>query len=588
MTWPRSIRAAAPTATAYLVIAALTLIWTRFEGGVAFIWISNALLTARLLTVRRSLWGLHLSMCGVASAIATSFLGFGPVAAVPMAVVNMFEVFLASEMLRRASVPEEPVESLRWFVGFLLGAGLIAPAVGALGGASVAEMIGGGSFSGNLWRWFCGHSLGALTFLPLLMLVYGAEVRASRVARSMVHTVEVLLLLSLVAVTSAAVFTQGDARLLFLPMLPIMLATFRAGRAVAAVSIVVLTVIGAVATLADLGPIPVAGGTVGDHLQFLQFYLAATVLAVLPIAAELTRRTELFRRLRDSEARYRLLADNSSDIILNLDAGGRIRFVSRSIEQLGGYAPDLLLGSNAADLVLAAHRPQVERAHLAALRGGGETTRVEYQARTQDGRLRWFETSSRSVLDASGSVDGVVSVIRDIEDRKVFEGLLSSEARTDPLTGLLNRRAFDGMLEATAAAFDDGEPAGCVALFDIDYFKRVNDTYGHVAGDRVIKAFADLALDSVRSGDVVARIGGEEFALLLIGATTEEAAVVCERLRASAAAYVLEDAGRSVRMTVSGGVARLLSGRQQQILREADAAMYEAKNLGRNRFAWAA
>jgi diguanylate cyclase (GGDEF)-like protein len=127
-----------------------------------------------------------------------------------------------------------------------------------------------------------------------------------------------------------------------------------------------------------------------------------------------------------------------------------------------------------------------------------------------------------------------------------------------------------------------------VALFDIDHFKRVNDTYGHIAGDRVIQAFAKLALESVRSGDVVARIGGEEFALLLIGATIEQAAEVCERLRASAAAHVVEDAGRSLRITVSGGVAQLFAGREKQILRDADAAMYAAKSLGRNRFAWAA
>jgi diguanylate cyclase (GGDEF)-like protein/PAS domain S-box-containing protein len=588
MSWSRFIRTTAPTSAAYFLIAALTLILMRFGGGVAFIWVSNALLTARLLTAPQGQWGSHLAMGAAASAVATLLFGFGAAAAIPMAVVNMFEAFVAAWLLRRITAVDDPMESLRWFCAFVLAAGLVAPAVSAIGAATVADISDGGGFNGNVSRWFFGHSLGTITFMPIFMLAYQADLRKRWAGRSTAHTIEVCLLLLLVAVTSLAVFAQGDPRLLFLPMLPIMLATFRGGRAAAAVSVVVLTLIGLAFTLKRLGPIPVASGTMGDTLQFLQFYLAATVLSVLPVAAELTRRGTLFQRLRDSEARYRLLADSSTDIIMNVDVKGRIRFVSPSIAQLGGYAPELLLGSDAADLVQGSHRTRVQRAHIAALRGGGETTRVEYQARTHDGILRWFETRSRSVQDAKGSVDGVVCVIRDIEDRKVFERRLSSEARTDSLTGLLNRRAFDGSLKEAAAAVASGEPVGCVALFDIDYFKRVNDTYGHVAGDKVIQAFAKLALESVRSGDVVARIGGEEFALLLIGATIEEAADVCERLRVSAAAFVIEDAGRSVRITVSGGVAQLFAGHEKQILRDADAAMYEAKNLGRNRFAWAA
>jgi PAS domain S-box-containing protein len=406
MSWSRSIRTAAPTSVAYLLVAALTLILTRLGGGVAFIWVSNALLIARLLTAPRNLWRVHLAMCAVASAVATSLFGFGTAAAIPMAAVNMFEAFLAAWLLRRITAADLPMESLRGFGAFVLATGLAAPAASAIGAAAVADISDGGGFNGNLARWFFGHSLGTITFMPIFMFAYEADLRTRWAARSTLHTVEACLLLLLVGVTSLAVFAQGDARLLFLPMLPITLASFRGGWAVAAASVVLLTLVGTAFTLNEEGPIAVVGGELGDHLQFLQFYLAATVLSVLPVAAELTRRATLFQRLRDSEARYRLLADNSTDIIMNVDVGGRIRFVSPSITRLGGYAPELLLGSKAADLVRASHRTRVQRAHVAALRGGGETTRVEYQARTQDGVLRWFETRSRSVQDAQGSVDG--------------------------------------------------------------------------------------------------------------------------------------------------------------------------------------
>lgn len=588
MSWLQHLRAAGPAALTYLVVASLTASLTRFEGGVAFIWVANALLIARLLTLSRRRWILHIAMCAVASMAATSCFGLGAAAAIPMAAANMAEAYIAATILRRTSLPDEPMESLHWFALFVLATGLAAPAASAIGAAAVASSFVNGSFFTNLLRWFFGHSLGALTFTPIFMLAYRADLRSAWAARRMARITEAFALLLLVTTTSIAVFAQRGLPLLFLPMLPIILATFRTGRFAAALSVVILTVVGSGFTLAHKGPIIAIGGTTGDQMQFLQFYLAATVLTVLPIAADLARRSMLFRQLRESEARYRLLADNSTDIIVNLDAAGRIRFVSPSIEQLGGYVPDALLGTSATDLVLEAHRPNVQRAHIAALRGGGETSCVEYQARTRTGDLRWFETRSRAVHDATGVVDGVVSVIRDIEERKLFEGRLSSEARTDALTGLLNRRAFDGKLREATSRLPVGAPAGCVALFDIDYFKRVNDTYGHAAGDRALQALASQANESVRDGDVVARIGGEEFALLLIGASVEQATAVCERLRAAAAALVVEDGGRAIRITVSGGVAPLLGGHERQVLRDADAALYVAKNSGRNRFAWAA
>ena len=216
---------------------------------------------------------------------------------------------------------------------------MAAPAASAIGAAAVADLLAGGAFAGNLSRWFLGHSLGALTFMPIFMLVYEIDFREMRVRWPNARAIEVCLLLLLVFATGLAVFAQTDPRLLFLPMLPIMLATFRGGRTAAAVSIVLLTLVGTAFTLEGEGPVPVPYGSIGDHLQFLQFYLAATVLSVLPVAAELTRRTALFQRLRDSEARYRLLADNSTDIIMNVDVGGRIRFASPSITQLGGMRP---------------------------------------------------------------------------------------------------------------------------------------------------------------------------------------------------------------------------------------------------------
>jgi hypothetical protein len=137
----------------------------------------------------------------------------------------------------------------------------------------------------------------------------------------------------LVALTCLVVFAQDALPLLFLPLLPIILAIFRIGRLGAAASVVLLTTIGGVLTVNGHGPIALIHQPVSTQVQFLQFYLACTVLTVLPVASELARRTGLYRRLHDSEARYRLLTENSTDIMLNLDVNGRSARSAASIPQ---------------------------------------------------------------------------------------------------------------------------------------------------------------------------------------------------------------------------------------------------------------
>jgi diguanylate cyclase (GGDEF)-like protein len=154
------------------------------------------------------------------------------------------------------------------------------------------------------------------------------------------------------------------------------------------------------------------------------------------------------------------------------------------------------------------------------------------------------------------------------------------EARTDALTGLLNRRAiFDLYAERSLGAFTS------VVVFDLDGFKAVNDGHGHAIGDEVLRRFASAIGDSVRSGDVAARLGGEEFALVLPHANMESALQVAERIRGAFADEAIETGNVVVRCTVSAGVAMAGERGQpfEEVLRNADAALYAAKRNGRNR-----
>jgi diguanylate cyclase (GGDEF)-like protein len=169
---------------------------------------------------------------------------------------------------------------------------------------------------------------------------------------------------------------------------------------------------------------------------------------------------------------------------------------------------------------------------------------------------------------------------------------LIADGHTDPLTGWSNRRYLEARLpQEVALAVRHGEPLSCLIL-DVDHFKQVNDRYGHVAGDGVLREFAARVRDQLRTTDLAVRFGGEEFAVFLIRTGEEDARHVAERIRHRVAATPFRlPGGRLIPVTVSGGIAGLLPGEQlndaaalgASMLRRADAALYRAKAAGRNR-----
>ena len=219
-----------------------------------------------------------------------------------------------------------------------------------------------------------------------------------------------------------------------------------------------------------------------------------------------------------------------------------------------------------------------------------------------DGRTRhiedWFlrpDGSSFPVaVTATKLVDGnergnVVCVFRDISDRKRLEAALREEAATDVLTGLPNRRYFLAEMERHwARIVRNEERPGAVLMLDLDRFKAINDTHGHAVGDEVLKHLAGVVRESLRRGDLIGRLGGEEFAILQVDATETEAMQLAERLRNRIEAAVIDCNGVSLHYTLSIGVTLML-GDDHSIrapLQRADAALYRAKGTGRNRVAW--
>ncbi len=569
---------------AYFIAAAAMVRLTRFDGGVALIWISGAFLTAWLACHEPAKWGPPLVTCGIASMVATTFFGVGPAGALPLAIVNVSESAIAALILHKATADRDSFDSLRWFFAFVLAVGIAAPGVTGIAAALSVSTTTGHTFFPLWLHWFTGHSLGGLTFVPIALQFVRGDVHQWGASTTPRKKAAMTVELGLVALVSAASFSQQTMPLLFLPMLPIILTTFRSGRLASAMAIVILTVVGSVATLRGTGPVTLLAMPIGMKMQFLQFYLACTVLCVLPIAVDLHRRRILFNALRESEARYRLLTEHSTDIVFNLAPDGQIRYVSPSVRQIGGLVAAALVGRNAIDLVEPAYVDEVTAAHRRAVEQPDTTMIVEYQARTGTGELRWFETQTQGVAGDDDATTSVISVVRDVTLRKGVERELAREAMTDPLTGLANRRACLDELARRIEASPLGETGGCVAMFDIDFFKAVNDAHGHAIGDQVLQRFAQIARGAVRDDDTVARLGGEEFAVVLPGASPEQARLVCERLRAAVGNARIDIGDIAILVTVSGGIAAYRQGdTPDAVLAAADAGLYDAKHRGRNR-----
>ncbi len=182
--------------------------------------------------------------------------------------------------------------------------------------------------------------------------------------------------------------------------------------------------------------------------------------------------------------------------------------------------------------------------------------------------------------------DSLLTSFMDISEQKDTEEKLISQAGTDALTGICNRRCFDGTAKKEVQRARRHKTPLSGMIFDIDWFKKVNDTYGHLAGDEVLKNLAQVALKNLREIDTLARVGGEEFAVLLPETDIEGALKVAQRIRKSIERSEIFFSEQIIKVTVSIGVSGLIPEDGESFLtmfRRADEALYRAKREGRNR-----
>jgi diguanylate cyclase (GGDEF)-like protein/PAS domain S-box-containing protein len=296
-------------------------------------------------------------------------------------------------------------------------------------------------------------------------------------------------------------------------------------------------------------------------------------------------------------AMYRLMVENVADVISRGDAALRRSYVSPAARQVLGYEPAELLGRSGFDLV---HPDDAGRVRQSIEKLGPDhpLLSLDFRMRRKDGTYIWVEGRYRHIPEDGG----VLAVMRDITARKTAEALLAEAnekladanlalqalVHRDGLTGLANRRCFDNKLaEEFRRAFRQELPLALV-LLDLDEFKAFNDRHGHLAGDECLRQISRVVEGALcRPGDLAARYGGEEIAVLLPATDGAGAALIAEKIREAVVTLGIPNPGSSHGVaTVSAGAASVLPGSDEddpaELIEAADRALYLAKAAGRN------
>jgi diguanylate cyclase (GGDEF)-like protein/PAS domain S-box-containing protein len=296
---------------------------------------------------------------------------------------------------------------------------------------------------------------------------------------------------------------------------------------------------------------------------------------------DVTQRLQTERVLEASEEKFRLLAENVSDVVVHL-RHGLVAWVSPSVEGVFGAPPEAWVGRSMVEFV---HPDDLERVvrDIATL-VPGVTVMARQRILGADGAYHWVESNSRAYVNSSGAEDGFLTSLRVVDDLVASERELARRARVDDLTGLMNRAE---VIEHLGHLVDKGRRRGdhvAVLFCDIDWFKDINDKHGHAAGDEVLRVLAERIGGTIRQDDLAARFGGDEMLVVLAGVRDiDEAMHVAEKVRLACREDIdLPDA--AVQVTVSIGVVLARSGQPiDEVIADADRAMYEAKQSGRDR-----
>ena len=311
------------------------------------------------------------------------------------------------------------------------------------------------------------------------------------------------------------------------------------------------------------------------------------IVGLIGVARNITERKRAEQEWKAERALFRAMIDQVPDYLFVKDTGSRFVVVNRAVAADLGMRPDDLMGKTDFEL----HRRELAAKFFAdeqkVVRSGEALLNIEEYVIDPSGKKQWLSTSKAPLRNEENEVIGIVGICRNINERKRAEDQIRFMALHDVLTGLPNRSLLMDRLTQALLQAERNQVRATVMFVDLDNFKLVNDSLGHNAGDALLKVVAERMVGCVRTADTVARLGGDEFVILLIDQAASPAATssILDKVRAAIAVPVPIE-GRAFHVTCSIGVANFpVDGTDPEtLLMNADVAMYQAKEKGRDNF----
>jgi|GEM_PF-1221203 len=296
---------------------------------------------------------------------------------------------------------------------------------------------------------------------------------------------------------------------------------------------------------------------------------------------DVTERYLTISSLAASELNFRLLAENSTNVVARIDDEYRFSWVSPSLLRIFGWHPDEWVGHATSKFIQSGDLEAALDARKVLSTGKSISSRIRMSGKA--GKFHWVQIQSRPFINENGEIEGHIAAFNIIDDQVAAEEELIRQAQTDQLTGFLNRKTALERIDMLHAKIPRTGTATAVLFCDIDKFKFINDSYGHLVGDKVISHLCDRIRSSLRSDDFAARYGGDELLVVLYGVQDLENAIqIAEKLRLTCRQPINLTVA-SITASLSIGVTILIEGEStDSLVFRADQAMYMAKRAGRD------
>lgn len=327
----------------------------------------------------------------------------------------------------------------------------------------------------------------------------------------------------------------------------------------------------------------------GDLLDFLVSYIPikdenGKVTEVTVFYKNITHKQKTERKLQQSEEKFKIISENSIDIIRLFDSSGLVEYISPSVIDITGYPPSEFIGEPFTKFVHLEDAIKLENEFEYFMKGL-DVSQMELRLKHKSGYWIWLESTAK-VIRENGHIKQIVTITRDITKRKIQREELTHMAFYDHLTGLPNRRLFEDRLELAINQANQSSKMVAFMMIDANGFKQVNDTFGHEAGDVVIKELANRLNSCVRNNDTVSRLGGDEMGIIIPGIESEETAIHVANRIIDAMKPPVFYRGTNINLSVGIGISVFPkhTANKRKLIRFADEALYEAKKSANSNY----